>query len=205
MSGGSGALSIYNAGNTRADVMWAPSYGPSNTGGPKVIPDPSQGTIAGATSRETVDATIFEAQYRQFSHQGFAADPRGTGAFVGDIQKYMEVAGKKRGAGVLADALPGEEGSETEEGDLIRAAGATQEIQGAKKRARLASGRVEDVDAWKGPWAGYVGEEETRRSALQMGTLSEDQKKIRVAQGYHADKAGTKLDSAGATVPALRS
>eukprot|EP01029_Cantina_marsupialis_P029564 TRINITY_DN781848_c0_g1_i1.p1 TRINITY_DN781848_c0_g1~~TRINITY_DN781848_c0_g1_i1.p1 ORF type:complete len:528 (-),score=153.25 TRINITY_DN781848_c0_g1_i1:249-1832(-) len=47
------------------------------------------------------------------------------------------------------------------------------------RKRRRPQGKPEDINSWKGPWAGYEGEVEDRRSMFEKGTLTEEQEAYR--------------------------
>jgi hypothetical protein len=195
--------------NLPVDVMYAPSAGPARPDAAKRFIPSSKGTIAGSFESDGIDRTSFEAQFHSYGVRGYAADPSGSGAIIADAGRAAAVAalssaltsgpsaaGKSSGsaAGVeeLAVLHAGSGGGRGR--SHAGAGGGGVEIVGAVKRSRLAAGDAGNVDSWKGPWAGFAGEASMKATPLELGTLSEEQKRLRKEQGYNPDRPGRIKD-----------
>lgn len=113
----------------------------------------------------------------------------------------VRVATGRRGYATAAGSAAGGAAASRGAGASAGAPGKL-ELVGAVKRARMAAGEAGDVGGWQGPWAGFAGEAATKVTALEAGTLTEEQKRIRVEQGYHADRAGKRGQESAAVTPA---
>lgn len=159
--------------NLPAAAMLAISEGPRNPYAPKQLATDGSKTLAGSLASDSIDPAIFSQQYNTYAAFGYAADPSGSGALVGDARRYAQHAGAStldRPAAKAASA----EGS----------AGG-----GAQKRARLHNDDSSS-DSYLGPWAGYSGEQAGKTSALERGEVTLAQKLIRVDQGLNPDGPG---------------
>lgn len=92
-------------------------------------------------AQETVisDAT-FSAQHRTFQSRGFAADPSAQGAYVGDLVSVQKHGGK----------------------DVVQKRHSKEESAALRrKRQKIGDASIVEGDgAYKGPWAGWQGDDE---------------------------------------------
>jgi hypothetical protein len=81
--------------NLPASILLAPTAGPINPHAPKHYPTDGRHTLVGAVDDEAIDSSAFSAQYHQFLTAGYAADPTGSGALVGDAARYAAHTGNR--------------------------------------------------------------------------------------------------------------
>ena len=140
-----------------------------------------QHTIVGAVASESLDGVTFEQQLRSFQTHGVAANPTGLGGLVATAAAAPGIAAALGDSSMVSS-------SRGRPGGKALPAGMTVHLE---KRKREDGGDVtEDADSWKGPWAAYEGHAQRKMTALESGQLTDAQKKLRLQQGYHPDKAG---------------
>jgi pre-mRNA-processing factor 17 len=183
--------------NVPASALLAPVVGPANPHEARRFASGSGHTSAGVVQATALDEASFAAQYNSYAAQGYAADPSGSGAFVGDHARYAQYHGVAPSSVSVVASLP-----PSRRAMLANAAGGAG--AGASSRSGAGSGPVpgmkrarlenDDVssEGYLGPWAGYEGEDASRARSnpLAEGTLTLQQRWIRVQEGRDPDGPG---------------
>ena len=196
--------------NLTADQLWSAAAGPINPYAPKRLPTDKNHTVIGAMQAEAVDPSAFDAQFNSFNARGVAQDPTGSGGWITNAQAPAAHPSRRGGGGSAATATSSSSAlapppppsfswaAPVGVGASVGRMPAGMSVSVVKRRREHGGDIVADPDSYRGPWAGYEGEAAQKVSVLSRGELTDAQKKLRIDQGYHADKAGKLKDTVAA-------
>eukprot|EP00753_Platysulcus_tardus_P019652 PLAT7392.1.p1 GENE.PLAT7392.1~~PLAT7392.1.p1 ORF type:complete len:589 (-),score=203.12 PLAT7392.1:9-1775(-) len=139
--------------NPEAAAMYAPVEGPAHPFRKMERQAGAEHTIAGRVEGMEMDASTFDAEYHTYMAFGYAKTVDGS-AMIGDAAAYSA-----KGGAAAVDFKPSKSAAR------------------ARRKRKRRDGRVDDIDGWSGPWAGWVDEERIDGHADMMAEeLSEERK-----------------------------
>jgi pre-mRNA-processing factor 17 len=140
--------------NPKYEQLAAPIVGPENPFLTK-LQAAAKNTLTGYVERADLNDFQFEAQRRTFHSYGYALDPSVDAnntvqpKYIGEVEKAEAVSG-----------LTVFESSKSRPGD---------------KRKRLARGTADDVEGFRGPWAGFEDEEKIAKPSEEEQAILDEQ------------------------------